>query len=80
MMDDYTKYLSVDNGKGLLIKSSDIEVLDRYGIDYQMCSSLRDLILIIGEYIDDNYGDVLEDLEEVLEHLSEMHYYQEVNK
>lgn len=77
---DYRKYLSIDNGKGILINPNDAFVLEQYGIDYYKCSSISELILIISNYIDDNYDSELEGLEEVLDHLSEMHYYNEIKK
>lgn len=77
---DYREYLSVDNGKGILINSNDAFVLEQYGIDYCNVSNLSDLILIIGNYIDDNYDSGIDELEEVLAHLMEMHYYYEVKK
>lgn len=77
---DYTKYLSVDNGKGLLLSQSDVDVLGRYGIDYRKYSSLKDLMSVIEKYIDYCYEEDREDMEEVLVHLMEVHYYHEVNK
>lgn len=78
--EDYRKYLSIDNGKGLLISQNDSFVLAHYGINYYNCSCLGELILIISKYIDDNYDSELDDLEDVLAHLSEMHYYNEIKK
>ncbi len=77
MFEDYTKYLSIDNGHGVLISKSDACLLDRYHIDYYGCSCLSDLILLIEKYLDEDYD---EELDLVLEHLCEVHYYQEVNK
>ncbi len=77
MKEDYTKYLSYDNGKGLLIAPHDKVILDRYKINYQNIYTLSDLITII-ENIADETED--EELEIVLEHLNETHYYQEVKK
>ena len=51
---DYRKYLSIDNGKGLLISKSDAFILEQYGINYYDCSSISDLMLIINRFIDDN--------------------------
>lgn len=76
---DYTNYLSVDNGKGLLLRCEDIEVLYRYKFDYKNYSNLSDLIFDIDSYLNDNIKDI-DDLEEVLIHLSEMHYYKDINK
>lgn len=77
MKEDYTKYLSYDNGKGLLIAPHDKVILDRYKINYQNIYTLSDLITII-ENIADETED--EELEIVLEHLNETHYYQEIKK
>lgn len=77
---DCSKYLSIDNGKGILLNKNDAYVLDSYGIDYSNCLSISDLILIIGKYIDDNEIDELDDLEMVLSNLMEMHYYNETKK
>ena len=79
-MEDYRKYLSYDNGKGLLLNNNDKEVLDKYRINYQTCSNIKSLVIYINEYLEDNYYDELEDLEYVLEHLEETYYYNEVNK
>ena len=76
---DYTNYLSVDNGKGLLLRREDIEVLYRYKFDYRNYSSLSALIFDIDSYLNDNIEGV-DDLEEVLIRLSEMHYYKDINK
>lgn len=78
--EDYRKYLSVDNGNGILLNQNDAFILGQYGIDYCNCSNISDLILLISNYIDDNYDSELDGLEEVLEHLMEMHYYYEVKK
>ena len=77
MKEDYTKYLSYDNGKGILISPYDKIILDRYQISYQNLNSLADLILRVEKYLEE-YED--EELENVLEHLSEVHYYHETNK
>ena len=77
MKEDYTKYLSYDNGHGILISSYDKLILDRYKIPYKDLKSLSDLILRVEKYLEE-YED--EELENVLEHLSEVHYYQETNK
>ena len=77
---DYTKYLSVDNGSGVLLNENDVAVLKKYGIDWSFCSSIKELIFVIGLYIDESYEEDLDDLEDVLCHLMEVHYYCETNK
>ena len=74
---DYTKYLSIDNGHGILIHKDDASILDKYHIDYYGCTSLKELILLVEECLDE-YDD--DELEDVIEHLSEVYYYQKVNK
>lgn len=78
--EDYRKYLSFDNGNGLLIKSNDCYILDSYGIDYSKCSSISDLIIIINKYIEDNEIDELDAIEDVLVNLSEINYYNNTKK
>ena len=77
---DYSKYLSIDNGCGLLLNSNVIYVLDSYGIKYEGITSYSDLIFNISKYIDDNYDGDLEDLEDVLDIIKELHYYSETKK
>ena len=77
MFEDYTKYLSIDNGHGILISKNDAYILDRYNINYSECLCLKDLILLIEECLEEDYD---EELDSVLEHLSEVHYYNEVKK
>ena len=78
--EDYRKYLSIDNGRGILLNSYDALILDQYNIDYYNVSDIKELILVIGNYIDDNQLSELEDLEDVLMLLNEVHYYNEVKK
>ena len=70
-----------DNGKGILLNSYEIEVLERYGFDYKKYSNLNDLIFEIDNYINEEgcFNDI-EELEEVLDKIIEYHYYNEVNK
>ena len=76
---DYTRYLSKDNGKGILINKHDLEILNKYNFDYQKYSNLSSLIFDIDNYLNDNEESLI-DLEEVLIRLSEFHYYNETKK
>lgn len=73
--------LKKDNGKGILLNNHEIEVLQRYGFDYKKYSSLNELIFEVDNYINEEgcFNDV-DELEEVLDKISEYHYYNEVNK
>ena len=77
---DYLKYLSYDNGKGILLNGNVKFILENYGIDYYNCSCFNDLIFKIREYMDNEVLEDIDDLEDVLCHLSEMHYYYETKK
>lgn len=78
--EDYRKYLSVDNGRGILLTQNDAFILDNYGIDYKSYSSISDLILVIGHFMDEHLDEDMDGLEAVLEHLLEVYYYSQVKK
>lgn len=78
--EDFTKYLSYDNGKGLLLKQNDVFILNSYGIELQNYDSLSELIFDVGSYIDNYYDDEIEELEEVLSNLIEIYYYEQIKK
>lgn len=64
------------------LTNREIEILERNFIDYQTCTSLKDLIFKIQDILEDesldtNDGD---DLDYVLENISERDYYQNANK
>ena len=86
-MDDYIKevsdnldlsdkYVSINN---FLLKKNEMEVLDRYDIDYKNCSSLKEVIYLIDEVFQDSYDDMV-DLEEVSISISDRDYYVNSNK
>ena len=68
-----------DLGNGILLTNKEIEVLDRYHVEYKNCHSLKDLIFEIENVLDD-LEIVDEDLEEVSMSISERDYYQNTNK
>ena len=76
---DYSKYLSVDNGRGLLLSQDDISVLSKYGFDYRNYTDLGSLIFDVDNYVSYNL-DYDDDLEIVLMRLSEKYYYNNVKK
>lgn len=74
---DYSKYLSVDNGKGILLSKEDALLLEKYDIDYRKYSNLGELIFDIESLIEEVEDDELED---ICFRLSEIYYYNYVNK
>ena len=68
----------VKRSNGLLLSNNDVNVLEKYDIDYNSCTSLSELIYLIEDYLEDS--DELVDLEELSIKLSEFNYYHNTNK
>lgn len=71
------KYMHKEIKKGIFLSDYQIEVLRKYDIDIDKVSSINDLIYQIGEILDE---DDYEDLEEIESELSEFYYYANTNK
>ena len=66
-------------GKNLMLTNHEIEVLNRYKIDYLKCNTLKEILYEIEEILEDM--DVLdEDLDSISQTISERDYYQNTNK
>jgi len=72
---DNNKLIKINNN--LYLTKNQIDILKRYNIDYYVANSIRDLMLKI-EYILD-YEDI-EELELLLDNLSERQYYEDTKK
>lgn len=77
---DYKKYLSYDNGRGLLFSNDDVIILKRYGFDCDNYDNLSSLIFDVDSYLNGSCLDDCEDLENVLIRLSDLDYYNNFNK
>ena len=66
-------------GNGILLSDKHINILNNYGIDYHKYNNISSLIFDIEEYLNDSYEE-LDDLEWVLDDISERNYYQNTNK
>ncbi len=75
---DINKNIPIKRKNGLILRDSQIEILKKYNIDYEQCSSLSNLIYEIEEIL--TYETELEDLETLSEELSEQNYYNNTNK
>lgn len=64
------------------LTNREIEILDRNFIDYRSCNSLKDLMIRIQDVLEDESidPDDGDDLDYVLEMISERDYYQNTNK
>ena len=69
------KLIKINNN--LYLTQNQINTLERYDINYQISNSLRDLMIKIEEILD--YEDI-EELEILLENLTERQYYENTNK
>lgn len=67
-------------GNNIYLSDNQIEILKQYGFSYQNYSSLKSLIFDIEEYINENYDQELDDLENVVTNLAEFDYYHNTNK
>ena len=74
MKDNFTKHIKND----LYLSDSDIEVLEKYEIDYLKFKSVKELMFQI-ETMLRNY-DTDDDLEDLLIKLSDYNYYFQTNK
>ena len=82
-MDDYIKEISnnisLNNINNFLLSNYEIEVLNRYNIDYNSCSSLKDVLFLIDEILNNSTDDMV-DLEEISISIGDRDYYQNTEK
>ena len=76
---DYTNYISIDKGNGILINKNDIETLEKYGFKVDNYPNLQALIFDLDNYLNETL-DETNDLEESLIRISEFYYYNISNK
>ena len=64
------------------LTNKEMEILDRNFIEYRTCNSLKDLMIRIRDVLEDESldADDGDDLDFVLESISERDYYQNTNK
>ena len=75
---DINKSFLRDVGNGIMLSSNEIDILNRYGIDYKSCMSVSELIFKIENYLNEIEDSV--DLDELSIRLSEFNYYSNINK
>lgn len=69
------KLIKVNNN--LYLTNNQIDILKRYDVNYERCTSLRDLMIKIEDILD---YDQYDELEGLLDTLSERNYYENTNK
>ena len=68
---------SLNNVNGLLLTNKEIEILDRYNIDYKKFISLKEDIYLIEDILEE---EEIEELDLISQSISERDYYQNTNK
>ena len=68
---------SLNNINGLLLTDKEIEILERYDIDYKKCVSLKEVIYLIEDILEE---EEIEELDLISQSISERDYYQNTNK
>ena len=72
------KYMHKEIKKGIYLSEYQIEVLNRYGIDPMKCGSIKDIMFLIDEVLEDDAD--ADDLENISREISEFNYYANTNK
>lgn len=70
------KFITVGN---LMLTKKEIEILNRYEINYKNCNNLKEVIFLVEDLLSD-MEIVPDDLDLVAFNLSERDYYQNTNK
>ncbi len=76
---DFISNELVNCGNNLMLTNKEIEVLNRYNIDYKSCINLKEVLRKIEDVFYDEDGD-LEDLDNISLSIAERDYYQNTNK
>lgn len=76
---DFSSNMLNDIGNGIFLSNREIDVLNRYSIDYKSCLTLKEIIYRIESVIEECEDDI-EDLDYISSTISERDYYQNTNK
>jgi len=66
---------TLTNINNILLSNYEIEVLDKYNINYNKCNSLKEILFLIDKILN-NTENELSDLEEISISISDRDYYQ----
>ncbi len=64
----------------ILLTNNEIRVLDKYNIDYNNCSSLKEVLSLIDEVLNNEEVMDFDELDNVSLSIAERDYYQNTNK
>ena len=74
---DFNKNKLVKVNEKLYLTNYQIEVLNKYNIDYKSLGNLSSIIYVAEEILEE---DDYEDLDEIIKELAERNYYENTNK
>ena len=74
---DFESNFLEDIGNGIFLSKKEIEVLNKYNIDYKNKNSLKSILLEIEDILNE---EELEDLDLISEAIAERVYYNNINK
>ena len=77
---DFKSLELVSLGNGLSLTNYELEVLNRYNIDYNNCSSLKEILYLIEDVFSCDDKADYEELDSVSSSIAERDYYQNTNK
>ncbi len=77
MEEDFEKRFLKPRKNGLWLSDEEVEILEKYGIGYQRCHSLIELLYQIDILLEQ---EDIEELDVLGTHLAERNYYQNTNK
>lgn len=75
---DFESNSLVDCGRGIYLTNYEIDVLNKYNINYKGCINLKEIIYYIEDILKDDNS--LDDLDIISRSISERDYYQNTNK
>ena len=77
---DFSKGQFVTCKNGLMLTNNEIDVLKRYSVDYEKCSTLKEIIYLVEDILNEEEGYDMDDLEYISSTIAERDYYQNTNK
>ena len=77
--EDFNKRSLKQRKNGIYLSDEQINILEKYNINYLNYTNINELIFYIEDYLNNSYME-LEDLESVSEALSNFNYYNNTNK
>ena len=77
---DFTGGQFVTCKNGLMLTNNEISVLKRYSVDYEKCSTLKEIIYLVEDILNEDDSSDLDELEYISSTISERDYYQNTNK